>query len=116
MARFPVNTRINAGDRVTFVRDPGERATIIARPDETVVPDPAGPWTRRGWTLVARDAAGELGTCEDDCDDCLRDNQLRWAPDAHRYIALANRVLAGFVIVSVFAAGFLVALIWKGIS
>jgi hypothetical protein len=39
-----------------------------------------------------------------------------YAPDMHRYIQLANRILWGVLFALIFAAGFLTALIWKGIS
>lgn len=48
---------------------------------------------------------------------CAMDtNVMRWAPDVHGYIAWATRMVWGVLFLLTFAAGFLTALLWKGIG
>jgi len=60
---------IQVGARVTFVRDKGERATVIARPgkpehlgDRYYQALSIGEWLRRGWRLVRVQAPSDSGT------------------------------------------------------
>ena len=58
---------------------------------------------------MSRDAAGELGTCEDDAPEPL----MQWAPDQHRYIRLAHVSVVVFLVFATFMAGWIGALVWQ---